>query len=172
VVLMKFQQDTTLAELMERSGELVFSRYPIYGESDEDIKGYVLKSDIMLDLARGRGDRTLAELRRDVLFVPEFISLRKLFSQLLAEQEHFAVVVDEYGGLSGVVTMEDVLETLLGIEIVDESDAIEDLRKAARDKWAQRAKKLGLELPAIAPDPQSNRVEPETAETKRDAESS
>ena len=147
VVVVKFQQETTLGELMERSEELVFSRYPVYGENDEDIRGYVLKGDIMIELARGNPDKRLADLVRDVLFVPEFISLRVLFSQLLAEQEHFAVVVDEYGGLSGVVTMEDVLETLLGIEIVDESDAIEDLRKAARDKWTQRAKKLGLELP-------------------------
>ena len=150
VVIKKFQQDTTLAEMMEIADDLVFSRYPVYGESDEDISGYVLKADIMLNLARGRPDMRLAELEREVLFVPEFISLRVLFSQLLAEQEHFAVVVDEYGGLSGVVTMEDVLETLLGIEIVDESDATEDLRKAARDKWTQRAKKLGLELPDLS----------------------
>ncbi|HKL52913.1 MAG TPA: hemolysin family protein [Wenzhouxiangellaceae bacterium] len=153
VVVKKFQHDTTLGELMDRSDELVFSRYPVYGESDEDISGYVLKSDIMLNLARGNPELCLSDLKREVLFVPEFISLRVLFSQLLAEQEHFAVVIDEYGGLSGVVTMEDVLETLLGIEIVDESDATEDLRKAARDKWTQRAKKLGLELPDIAPDP-------------------
>jgi len=153
VVVKKFQHDTTLGELMEKSDELVFSRYPVYGESDEDISGYVLKADIMLNLARGKPEVRLSDLKREVLFVPEFISLRVLFSQLLAEQEHFAVVVDEYGGLSGVVTMEDVLETLLGIEIVDESDATEDLRKAARDKWTQRAKKLGLELPEIAPDP-------------------
>jgi CBS domain containing-hemolysin-like protein len=147
VVVKKFQHDTTLGELMAMSDELVFSRYPIYGQSDEDISGYVLKADIMLNLARGRPEMRLVELEREVLFVPEFISLRVLFSQLLAEQEHYAVVVDEYGGLSGVVTMEDVLETLLGMEIVDESDATEDLRKAARDKWTQRAKKLGLELP-------------------------
>jgi len=151
VVVVKYQEDTTLPEMMECVDELVFSRYPIYGESDEDIRGYVLKADIMLELARGNHDLRLADLKREVLFVPEFISLRVLFSQLLAEQEHFAVVVDEYGGLSGVVTMEDVLETLLGIEIVDESDTIEDLRKAARDKWTQRAKKLGLELPETAP---------------------
>ena len=153
VVIKKFQQDTTLVEMMKIADELAFSRYPVYGESDEDISGYVLKADIMLNLARGKPDMKLADLKREVLFVPEFISLRVLFSQLLAEQEHFAVVIDEYGGLSGVVTMEDVLETLLGIEIVDESDATEDLRKAARDKWTQRAKKLGLELPEIAPDP-------------------
>lgn len=147
VVVMKFQRDTPLSELMARSDELVFSRYPVYGENDEDITGYVLKSDVMLELARGHGERLLGDLEREVLFVPEFISLRVLFSQLLAEQEHFAVVVDEYGGLSGVVTMEDVLETLLGIEIVDESDAIDDLRRAAREKWTQRARRLGLELP-------------------------
>lgn len=153
VVVKKFQQDTRLIELMENVDELVFSRYPIYGDNDEDIKGYVLKAEIMLALARGQGSRRLKELRREVLFVPEFISLRVLFSQLLAEQEHFAAVVDEYGGFSGVVTMEDVLETLLGSEIVDESDTIEDLRKVAREMWAQRARKLGLELPATTTSP-------------------
>ncbi|MFW6339952.1 MAG: CBS domain-containing protein, partial [Wenzhouxiangella sp.] len=147
VVVKKFRSETTLAEMLESAEDLVFSRYPIYGENDEDIKGYVLKSDVIMALIRGKSEQTLFDLRREVLFVPEFISLRVLFSQLLAEQEHFAVVVDEYGGFSGVVTMEDVLETLLGIEIVDESDAVEDLRKAARDKWTRRAKKLGLELP-------------------------
>lgn len=152
VVVVKFQQDLTLEELQDQAGELTFSRLPVYGESDEDIRGYVLKSEIMLKLAQGQGQTRLHELRRDVLFVPEFISLQALFSQLLAKQEHFAVVVDEYGGLAGVVTMEDVLETLLGIEIVDESDTIEDLRKVAREKWADRAKKIGLELPEWAPD--------------------
>lgn len=152
VMVVKFQQDLTLAELKEQTQELTFSRLPIYAESDEDIRGYVLKSEIMLALAEGRGRTRLRELRRDVLFVPEFISLQKLFSQLLAKQEHFAVVVDEYGGLAGVVTMEDVMETLLGMEIVDESDTTEDLRKAARDKWTQRAKRLGLELPERTPD--------------------
>jgi len=77
-----------------------------------------------------------------------------LFSQILTDQEHFAVVVDEYGDMAGVVTLEDVLETLLGMEIVDESDTTENLREAARRNWAQRAKKLGLELP-VKPDAQT-----------------
>lgn len=147
VVVKKFRGDTRLTEMLDGAENLVFSRYPVYGDNDEDIQGYVLKSDVILAALNGKEDQTLFDLKREVLFVPEFISLRVLFSQLLAEQEHFAVVVDEYGGFSGVVTMEDVLETLLGIEIVDESDAVEDLRKAARDKWTRRAKKLGLELP-------------------------
>ncbi|MFU8877275.1 MAG: hemolysin family protein [Wenzhouxiangellaceae bacterium] len=151
VVVKKFRQDTPLSEMMKIADELVFSRYPVYADSDEEITGYVLKADIMLELARGRDSGTLSDLKREVMFVPEFVSLRVLFGQLLAEQEHFAVVVDEYGGMSGVVTMEDVLETLLGIEIVDESDATEDLRKAAREKWIRRARRLGLELPETAP---------------------
>jgi CBS domain containing-hemolysin-like protein len=147
VAVLRFQQERSLAEIIEEHDEIPFSRIPVYGESDEDIKGYVLKSELMLELARGRGERQLSELRRDVLFIPEFIDLRSMFSQILADQEHFAVVVDEYGGFAGVVTMEDVIETLLGLEIVDESDTTEDLRNAARQQWLRRARKLGIELP-------------------------
>lgn len=145
VAVLRFQQDRTVADVVAEHDDLPFSRLPVYGESDEDIQGYVLKSQIMLEMARGRGELKLSELRRDVLFVPEFISLRNLFSQVLADQEHFAVVVDEYGGFAGVVTMEDVIETLLGLEIVDESDTTEDLRRAARQQWQKRARKLGLD---------------------------
>jgi CBS domain containing-hemolysin-like protein len=147
VVVERFQQDTTLSDAKNRDDGLTFSRYPVFGEDDEDITGYVLKSDIMLALAEGEGHRTLKELKRDVLFLPEFLSLRTAFSQLLTDQEHFAVVVDEYGGFVGLVTMEDVLETLLGMDIVDESDTTENLRHLARERWMQRAKKMGLELP-------------------------
>jgi len=147
VVVARFQQDVTLDEARARDGGLTFSRYPVFGTDDEDITGYVLKADIMQAQADGRGSRALAELKRDVLFLPEFLSLRAAFSQLLTDQEHFAVVVDEYGGFTGLVTMEDVLETLLGMEIVDESDTTENLRKLARERWVRRARKMGLELP-------------------------
>jgi len=147
VVVEKLQQDMKLAELAADIGDMPFSRLPIYADSDEEITGYVLKNDIMLALARGEEQMTLQELQREVAFVPEFISLQDLFRQLLHEQEHFAVVVDEYGDLTGVVTMEDVLETLLGMEIVDESDSIEDLRTMARERWTKRAARLGITLP-------------------------
>lgn len=147
VVMVKYQQDLRLSELSADIENTPFSRIPIYDESDEDITGYVLKSDIMLTLARDRDDTPLRELRRDVLFVPEMIPLRALLGQLLEKQEHLAVVVDEFGGLVGVVTMEDVVETLLGMEITDESDTIDDLRRHAREGWARRAQRLGLELP-------------------------
>ena len=70
-----------------------------------------------------------------------------MFEWFLEKQEHIAAVVDEYGGFSGIVTMEDVVETLIGMEIVDEADAIEDMQKQARKNWIERAKRLGIVLP-------------------------
>jgi len=151
--------DRTVGEVMDSTSALSFSRYPVYADSDEDIRGYVLRTDIMLAKAEGREETRIDALKREVLFVPEFISLQALFSQLLSRQEHFAVAVDEYGGMAGIVTMEDVLETLLGMEIVDESDTVEDLRHAARERWKERARKLGIdfhETPARPADEPAN----------------
>jgi len=119
----------------------------VYGKSEEDISGYVLKNDLFLHLSEDKSEKKLKELKRELLIVPENISLQTLFERLLEKQEHIAVAVDEYGGLSGVVTMEDVVETLIGMEIVDEIDAIEDMQKLARKNWEQRAKRLGIVLP-------------------------
>jgi CBS domain containing-hemolysin-like protein len=121
-----------------------FSRIPVYGENRDDITGYVLKHDLLLELAHSRGDTELAKLRRDLLVVPELLSLRELFERLIETQEHLALVVDEYGGMAGIVTMEDLVETLLGLEIVDEVDLIQDMQVLARQQWYNRAKRLGL----------------------------
>lgn len=147
IVVVKFQEDQTINETLENKDELRVSRMPVFGEGDEDITGYVLKNDLYYNLSEDNGDKKLKEIKREVLIVPETVSLKTLFERLLEKQEHIAVVVDEYGGLSGVVTMEDVVETLLGMEIVDEIDAIEDMQKLARQKWRERAKRLGIVLP-------------------------
>lgn len=75
--------------------------------------------------------------------VPEGLPVAALFEKLLEEREHIALVVDEYGGVDGVVSMEDVLETLIGLEIVDEADATEDMREMARRRWMERRQALG-----------------------------
>ncbi|MDR9418132.1 CNNM domain-containing protein [Gracilimonas sp.] len=147
IVVVKFQEDLTISDILSNKDELRVSRMPVYGENDEDITGYILKNDLYYNLSEGNGDKKLSEIKRDVLILPETISLKTLFERLLEKQEHIAVVVDEYGGFSGVVTMEDVVETLLGMEIVDEIDAIEDMQKLARQKWRERAKRLGIVLP-------------------------
>ncbi len=147
IVVVKFHEDQTISEILEGRDELHVSRMPVYGNTEEDITGYILKNDLYFNLSQGRGDKTLKEIKRDVLILPEFLSLKVLFERLLEKQEHIAVVVDEYGGFSGVVTMEDVVETLIGMEIVDEIDTIEDMQKLARQQWKERAGELGIELP-------------------------
>ncbi|MEX0846065.1 MAG: CNNM domain-containing protein [Balneolaceae bacterium] len=147
IVVVKFQQDLSISEILEQREELRVSRMPVFGDSEEDITGYILKNDLYYNLSKGNGDKKLKEIKREVLILPETISLKILFERLLEKQEHIAVVVDEYGGFSGVVTMEDVVETLFGMEIVDEIDAIEDMQKLARQKWRERAKRLGIPIP-------------------------
>jgi CBS domain containing-hemolysin-like protein len=81
---------------------------------------------------------------RDMVVVPNGTPLPELFERLLESGEHIALVVDEYGGVEGLVSMEDVVETLLGLEIVDEADNVEDMQALARRQWYRRARKLGL----------------------------
>jgi len=144
IVVVGFSEDKTVADVFNKFDELRFSRLPLYGNSEDDITGYILKNDLLISLAKGNETRKLKEFKRDVLILPETISLQDLFERLLESQEHIAIAVDEYGGFSGVVTMEDLVETLLGMEIVDEVDAIDDMQKLARQKWMERARRLGI----------------------------
>lgn len=144
IVVVGFNEEKTVADILDKVEELRFSRLPLYGKSEDDITGYILKNDLLICLAKGNEDTKLKELKREILILPEVFSLQDFFERLLEEQEHIAVVVDEYGGFSGVVTMEDLVETLLGMEIVDEVDAIDDMQKMARQKWLERAKRLGI----------------------------
>ena len=84
-------------------------------------------------------------LKREIFAVPANSSLEKVSEQLLEHKLHLLLVLDEYGGLAGVVSLEDVVETLIGIEIVDEADQIDDLRRLARQKWQERMQRLGID---------------------------
>ncbi|MEX0661888.1 MAG: CNNM domain-containing protein [Balneolaceae bacterium] len=147
IVVIKFHEKKTISEILKENEELYVSRMPVFGKTEEDVTGYILKNDLYYNLSQGEADKKLKEIKREILILPETLSLKRLFESLLEKQEHIAVAVDEYGGFSGVVTMEDVVETLLGMEIVDEIDAIEDMQKLARQKWRERAQGLGIELP-------------------------
>lgn len=147
IVVVDFHEEQTVGEVIEEMEDVRFSRLPVYGENRDEVNGYVLKNDLLIQMARDETEIELKELKRDVLIVPEMLSLRDLFERLLERQEHIAVAVDEYGGFSGVVSMEDVVETLLGMEIMDEVDATEDMQKLARQKWMERAKRLGIVEP-------------------------
>jgi CBS domain containing-hemolysin-like protein len=144
VVVVMFNEEEVVSDVFDKHDELRFSRLPVYGEKEDDITGYVLKNDLLINLAQDKDSVKLQELKRDILILPETISLQSLLEQQHENQEHIAVGLDEYGGFSGIVTMEDVVETLLGMEIVDEIDKNEDMQKLARKNWRQRARKLGI----------------------------
>ncbi|MGB0745141.1 MAG: CBS domain-containing protein, partial [Opitutales bacterium] len=118
-----------------------FSRIPVFGQSSEEISGFVLCVEVLRACVK-KCEGTISEYKRDILFVPESIKVDALFEQLTNEQAHIAMVQDEYGSTIGLVTLEDVVETLVGIEIVDEQDAVVDMQELARDLWKKRASKM------------------------------
>lgn len=144
IVLFALPESKTVREVISEYDEFRFSRIPIYGQSRDDVVGYVLKDELLLKAAQEEVDITLKELVREMLVVPDVLRLPDLFERLLDHGEHVALVVDEYGGVEGIVTMEDVVETLLGLEIVDEVDSVEDMQALARRQWFQRARRLGI----------------------------
>lgn len=143
--VMKTEDETvTIKDFFDKNLNLRFSRIPIYSNDSDDIIGLVLKDEVFKEMALDNGDKTLADIKRNILVVSRNMAIPKLFENLVESKNHMALVVDEYGTVSGLVTMEDVIETLLGFEIMDESDNIADLQSHARKSWETRAKKLGL----------------------------
>jgi CBS domain containing-hemolysin-like protein len=95
-------------------------------------------------MINNQGDKLLKDIKREILIVNERMSIPDLFNKLMESREHIALVVGEFGGMSGIVTMEDVIETLLGTEIMDEFDNTADMQQLARKNWEKRAKGLGI----------------------------
>ncbi|MGC1205442.1 MAG: hemolysin family protein [Flavobacteriaceae bacterium] len=143
-VMQTEDQNTTVEDFFNRNLNLRYSRIPVYADNPDNIKGLVLKDEIFKEMALDNGDKKLLDLTRHIIIVDRDLPIPKLFEQLIESRNHMALVVDEYGSVSGLVTMEDVIETLLGLEIMDESDNVSDLQHLARKSWEARAKKLGI----------------------------
>lgn len=152
IVVVAENGNTTIQDFHDRNADLAFSRVPIYQDSNDKVTGYVLKDELLLNLVDGKGEQDLNSLRRDIIISHSATPIPDLLDKFILENEHIALVVDEYGGTEGIVTMEDLIETLLGIEIVDEMDDEEDMRALARKNWEARARKMGI-LPADGEDP-------------------
>ncbi|MGB5819963.1 MAG: hemolysin family protein [Saonia sp.] len=134
----------TIKDFFDKNPTLRFSRIPVHGENTDNITGYVLKDMVLEEIIKENGASTLFTIKRNILVTGRDTPIPQLFETLIAKREHIALVVDEYGSVSGLVTMEDVIETLLGLEIMDESDQIEDLQLLARKNWENRAKRIGI----------------------------
>ena len=126
------RESTTVREYLNGHRELPFSRIPLYGATRDQMTQYVLKDDLLLAAYRGKDAAALKTLARPITTFTEEVNISQALDQLLASREHIAVVLDEFGGTAGIVTQEDVIETLLGLEIVDESDRNEDMQALAR----------------------------------------
>jgi CBS domain containing-hemolysin-like protein len=144
MVVKAAQENTTINDFFSKNKELRFSRIPIYEERIDNVNGFFLKDQLLTKIINQQGHLPLKDIRRDILIVHEQMPIPKAFQKLMTKRQHIALVVDEFGGMEGIITMEDIIETLLGTEIVDEYDGEEDMQALARRNWEARAKKLGI----------------------------
>jgi CBS domain containing-hemolysin-like protein len=143
-VVFALPESCTIAEFMENHADKPFSRIPIYRDNLDDLDGFVLRIELLQALAQGHGEDQLSKYRRPIHAVPRTQTLSTLFNDMIAQRIHIAATLDEFGAFSGIITLEDVIETLLGTEIVDEVDHHDDMQQMARELWKKRAEKMGL----------------------------
>lgn len=144
VVVAAANENLSLQEFLKNKDYLKFSRIPVFSDDEENITGYVFRQKVFENLAENKRDIKLIDIKRNIIIVPGSMVLFSLWEKLLEKKEHIALIVDEYGGLDGIVTMEDIIETLLGLEIVDEKDTITDMQKFARERWEARQAKYDI----------------------------
>ena len=137
VVVECADENLTMREFYSDKNFRNYSRIPLFVDDDDYIIGYVLRQTVLENLADDKFEKKLSEISRPILSFPESASVSAVWEKMLAKKEHISVVIDEYGCFRGIVTMEDIIETVLGFEIVDENDKVEDMQKLARDKWAK-----------------------------------
>ena len=144
VVVTTADENMTLEDFLKNKEFLHFSRIPIYSDNNENISGYVLREIVFEKLAENKTGLKLKDIKREIVAVYTTDPIFKVWEMLLEKKEHIAIIMDEYGGIDGIATMEDIIETLLGFEIVDEKDKITDMQQFARSRWETRKAKYNL----------------------------
>lgn len=137
-------ENLTIADFYEQNPSLPFSRILLFNNSIDNITGYVLKDIYLEKIIKKEGDTPLKNIVRKITVVNEEDDIQSVFNLLLGSKEHIALVADKFGGMAGVITVEDIIETLLGLEIVDETDSTVDMQALARENWKKRARALGV----------------------------
>ncbi len=140
VVVEEASEDLTVKEMFARKEFNTYSRIPVYKEDEEYVTGYVLRQTVLEKLAEDKFSTKLKEIVRPILSFGENTSVSDIWELMLAKKEHISIIIDEYGCMRGIVTMEDVIETMLGFEIVDEKDTVTDMQVLARQKWEKARK--------------------------------
>lgn len=144
IVVVIANEEMTLQEFLKNKDFLHFSRIPIYESNRDNITGYIFRELVFEKLAEDQFDLKLKDIRREIVTFSDSTTLFTAWEEMLNKKEHIALVSDEYGGMDGIVTLEDIIETLLGFEIVDEKDKVDDMQKFAMDRWKTKQMKYRL----------------------------
>ncbi len=146
-VVFAMHEDSSIAELLSKQNRTMFSRIPIYTDQDK-ITGFVLRDDLLIAQNNGQGEVALKHFRRELDAILDAFSLLQAFERFVGSGVHIMLVVSEYGDTQGIITFEDILESLLGLEIMDESDTVEDMQVLAHRLGMLRRKKMGVDKEA------------------------
>ena len=149
-VVAEASEEMTVKEMYGNDTYSINSRIPVYKEDEEYVTGYVLRQTVLEKLAEDKFSTKLKEIVRPILTFEEDTSVSDIWEMMLAKKEHISVIIDEYGCMRGIVTMEDVIETMLGFEIVDEKDTVTDMQVLARQKWAEARRASNRRKPSSA----------------------
>jgi len=148
-VVFALPESVTVGEFMAQHADTPFSRIPLYNENLDHVTGFALKVELLQAHVDGKENEPIGNFKRPIHTIPNLQNLSQLFNDMIAERIHIAASLDEFGSFSGLITLEDVIETLLGTEIVDEVDTTDDMQQMARELWEKRAKKMGIDLPGV-----------------------
>ena len=125
-----------------------FSRIPVYADEEDFITGYVLRSEALEELSEDHFTKTLGEIKRTMPLFNEEMSVADIWDNLLRHKEQIGGIIDEYGAFQGIITLEDIIETIFGLEIIDENDEVTDMQQYARERWQQRQRRFKeIQLP-------------------------
>lgn len=138
-VIKSVDENTSVEEFYKDTEPLTFSRIPVYKDNPDNITGFILKDEILIAVIEKESEKKLSEFKREIAVVFENYPVHKLFEEMINKNEQIVLIIDEHGGMEGIVTLEDVLESLIGLEIVDETDEYKDMQILARKVWHEKS---------------------------------
>lgn len=146
-VIFALPESMPLIEFVKIIEEKPFSRIPVYQGNRDEITGFVIRGEVLLAHLKDAHDTgTLADVKRPMAMAAEHTPVDVLFQRFISERIQIILVVDEFGTTVGIVSFEDIIETIFGFEIMDEKDKVADLQLHARNLWKERARKMGIEI--------------------------
>ena len=171
-VVFSLPTDMTVDDYFARYDQAPFTRIPLHEKQPEDIIGFVIRGDLLLAKLHGNGTAMLRSFMREITAIPEKTTLPHALNELLKTRTHILLIVSEYGDVAGIITLEDILETLLGLDIVDEYDHTNNMQAVARMLWEKRAKSKGLNVETELEDIEESEPGAGSLKARRDEEAS